>query len=147
MTVHINGSKGKELYYNGVKIKEAYYNGNKVYSSRHTETVYLNNATGGMIPSGILRAGVTYEIKITSATSSSGDGRTVLFICDNRGYFYVAHYFLNKVTLTNYVGSVFYYTPSEDLIYDPSNQKLSQFYLTSSNTNFAGSVTLEVSWG
>jgi hypothetical protein len=33
MTVHINGSKGKELYYGGTKIKEAYYNGNKVYSS------------------------------------------------------------------------------------------------------------------
>ena len=33
MTVHINGSKGKDLYYGGTKIKEAYYNGNKVYSS------------------------------------------------------------------------------------------------------------------
>ena len=45
MTVHINGSKGKELYYNGVKIKEAYYNGNKVYSSEPLYFCYLGNGT------------------------------------------------------------------------------------------------------
>ena len=49
MTVHINGSKGKELYYNGVKIKEAYYNGNKVYSSGPLYCCYRDNPYGGYI--------------------------------------------------------------------------------------------------
>lgn len=60
MTVHINGSKGKELYYNGVKIKEAYYNGNKVYSSGPLYYCYKDRPFGGC-----------YYLKIKPTTSGT----------------------------------------------------------------------------
>ncbi len=87
MTVHINGSKGKELYYNGVKIKEAYYNGNKVYSSGPlyycysfyygtsvgTRYLYTKNDYGNTLPEGVQVYGVPPYAwqKATSASQLS----------------------------------------------------------------------------
>lgn len=46
MTVHINGSKGKDLYYGGTKIKEVYYGSTKVYSSGPLYYCYRSDPYG-----------------------------------------------------------------------------------------------------
>lgn len=88
MTVHINGSKGKDLYYGGTKIKEAYYGSTKVYSSGPLYYcysydyggarvyAYTKNDYGNSLPKGVQIYGIPpYGFdKATSASQLSDMG-------------------------------------------------------------------------
>ena len=81
MTVHINGSKGKDLYYGGTKIKEAYYNGNKVYSSR--PLYYCYKGMGTYVYSSELITNTGYHTFLSKSDGTKATNTSQLTLTSN----------------------------------------------------------------
>lgn len=150
MTVHINGSKGKDLYYGGTKIKEAYYNGNKVYSGKHTEIIQVGYSQfflgGTACITGGFKAGKTYTITLKeSHYSGSNTNRQTAEIAYNH-YPDVAFAFFYMANSANYVGTSWTFTPTEDINFDTTTDPMQMGGFFYGGSGGGGYLVFEVTW-